>query len=34
MDLLALAVPFFLLALLLELIVDRIRGTGLMRSTA
>ena len=32
MDLLALAVPFFLLALLLELIVDRIRGTGYFRS--
>ncbi len=28
MDLFALAVPFFLLALLLELVVDRVRGTG------
>ena len=32
MDLLALAVPFFLLALLLELTVDRVRGTGHYRS--
>jgi sterol desaturase/sphingolipid hydroxylase (fatty acid hydroxylase superfamily) len=32
MDLIALAVPFFLLALLLELIVDRARGTGLYRA--
>lgn len=32
MDLLALAVPFFLLALLLELIVDRVRGTGYYRT--
>ncbi len=32
MDLLALAVPFFLLALLMELIVDRIRATGYFRS--
>ena len=32
MDLLALAVPFFLLALLIELIVDRIRGSGYFRS--
>jgi len=31
MDLLALAVPFFLLALLIELIVDRVRGTGYFR---
>jgi len=31
MDLIALAVPFFLLALLLELIVDRVRGSGLYR---
>ena len=31
MDLLALAVPFFLLALLLELIVDRVRSTGYYR---
>jgi alkylglycerol monooxygenase len=33
MDLLALAVPFFLLALLLELLVDRIRGTAHYRSS-
>ncbi len=32
MDLLALAVPFFLLAFLIELVVDRIRGTGYMRA--
>jgi len=32
MDLLALAVPFFLLALLLEFVVDRVRGTGLYRA--
>jgi sterol desaturase/sphingolipid hydroxylase (fatty acid hydroxylase superfamily) len=32
MDLIALAVPFFLLALLLELAVDRVRGTGLYRA--
>jgi len=32
MDLIALAVPFFLLALLLELIVDRIRGSGYFRA--
>ena len=32
MDLLALAVPFFLLALLLELIVDKFRGTAYYRS--
>lgn len=32
MDLLALAVPFFLLALLIELVVDRLRGTGYFRS--
>jgi sterol desaturase/sphingolipid hydroxylase (fatty acid hydroxylase superfamily) len=32
MDLIALAVPFFLLALLLELAVDRYRGTGLYRA--
>lgn len=31
MDLLALAVPFFLLALLIEVAVDRIRGTGYYR---
>ena len=32
MDLIALAVPFFLLALLVELAVDRRRGTGLYRA--
>jgi sterol desaturase/sphingolipid hydroxylase (fatty acid hydroxylase superfamily) len=32
MDLIALAVPFFLLALLLELAVDRVRGSGLYRA--
>jgi len=32
MDLIALAVPFFLLALLVELFIDRRRGTGLYRS--
>ena len=32
MDLIAFAVPFFLLALLLELIVDRVRGSGLYRA--
>ena len=32
MDLIALAVPFFLLALLVELIVDRTRGSGLYRA--
>ena len=32
MDLIALAVPFFLLALILELIVDRVRGSGLYRA--
>jgi sterol desaturase/sphingolipid hydroxylase (fatty acid hydroxylase superfamily) len=32
MDLIALAVPFFLLALLVELAVDRGRGTGLYRA--
>ena len=32
MDLLALAVPFFLLALLLELLLDKIRGTSYFRS--
>ncbi len=31
MDLIALAVPFFLLAMLLELAVDRLRGTGYFR---
>ena len=32
MDLIALAIPFFLLALLLELTVDRVRGTGYYRA--
>jgi len=32
MDLIALAIPFFLLALLLEIAVDRIRGTGFYRA--
>jgi sterol desaturase/sphingolipid hydroxylase (fatty acid hydroxylase superfamily) len=32
MDLIALAVPFFLLALLLEMAVDRVRGTGHYRT--
>ena len=32
MDLLALAVPFFLLALIIELAVDRVRGTGYFRA--
>ncbi len=32
MDLIALAIPFFLLALLLELLVDRVRGSGLYRA--
>jgi len=32
MDLIALAVPFFLIALLLELAVDRLRGTGYYRT--
>ena len=32
MDLIALAVPFFLLALVIELIVDRVRGTGYFRA--
>jgi sterol desaturase/sphingolipid hydroxylase (fatty acid hydroxylase superfamily) len=32
MDLLALAVPFFLLALLAELLIDRVRGGGLFRA--
>lgn len=31
MDVLALAVPFFLLAFLIELMVDRVRGTGYIR---
>jgi sterol desaturase/sphingolipid hydroxylase (fatty acid hydroxylase superfamily) len=33
MDLIAIAVPFFLLAMLIELVVDRIRGTGYFRAT-
>jgi sterol desaturase/sphingolipid hydroxylase (fatty acid hydroxylase superfamily) len=33
MDLLALAVPFFLLAFLVELAVDRVRGTGFIRAS-
>ena len=32
MDLIALAVPFFLLAIIIELVIDRIRGTGLFRA--
>ncbi|MGI9223008.1 MAG: sterol desaturase family protein [Woeseiaceae bacterium] len=32
MDLIAVAVPFFLLALLIELIIDRARGSGLYRA--
>ena len=32
MDLIAVAVPFFLLALLVELVIDRSRGTGLYRA--
>jgi len=32
MNLIALAVPFFLLAMLIELAVDRVRGTGYYRS--
>ena len=32
MDLIAIAVPFFLLALLVELAIDRFRGTGLYRA--
>jgi sterol desaturase/sphingolipid hydroxylase (fatty acid hydroxylase superfamily) len=32
MDLIALAIPFFLIALLLELAVDRVRGTGHYRT--
>ncbi len=32
MDLVALAVPFFLLALLFEYVVDRVRGSGLYRA--
>ena len=33
MDLLALAVPFFLLAFLIELVIDRVRGTGYIRAS-
>ena len=33
MDLIALAVPFFLIALLVELAVDRVRGTGYYRTS-
>jgi sterol desaturase/sphingolipid hydroxylase (fatty acid hydroxylase superfamily) len=32
MDLIALAVPFFLLAIVIELVIDRLRGTGLFRA--
>jgi sterol desaturase/sphingolipid hydroxylase (fatty acid hydroxylase superfamily) len=32
MDLIALAIPFFLLALVAELVVDRLRGTGFYRT--
>ena len=32
MDLIALAVPFFLLALLIELVIDRVRGSGFYRA--
>jgi sterol desaturase/sphingolipid hydroxylase (fatty acid hydroxylase superfamily) len=32
MDLIAVAVPFFLIAVLLELLVDRVRGSGLLRA--
>ncbi|HEX9853446.1 MAG TPA: sterol desaturase family protein, partial [Woeseiaceae bacterium] len=32
MDLIAIAVPFFLLALLLELVIDRVKGTGYYRA--
>ena len=32
MDLIALAAPFFLLAIIVELIVDRVRGSGLFRA--
>ena len=32
MDLLALAVPFFILALVIELVIDRVRGSGLYRT--
>ncbi len=32
MDLIALAVPFFLLAIVIELAVDRVKGTGFFRS--
>ncbi len=33
MDILALAVPFFLLAFLIELVIDRVRGTGFIRAS-
>ena len=33
MDLLALAVPFFILALVIELVIDRVRGSGLYRAS-
>jgi sterol desaturase/sphingolipid hydroxylase (fatty acid hydroxylase superfamily) len=32
MDLIALAIPFFLLALLAELVIDKVRGTGFYRA--
>ena len=32
MDLIALAIPFFLLALLAELVIDKFRGTGFYRA--
>jgi sterol desaturase/sphingolipid hydroxylase (fatty acid hydroxylase superfamily) len=32
MDLIALAVPFFLLAIVIELVVDRVRGSGFFRA--
>ena len=32
MDLLALAVPFFLLAIIIELVVDTVRGSGFFRA--
>ena len=32
MDLIALAVPFFLLAIVIELIIDKVRGMGLLRA--
>ena len=33
MDLIALAIPFFLIALLVELAVDRVRGSGHYRTS-